>query len=250
MEASTQEFIPQQISEEEASPKKAESKLNPLEQFLFGSRMVVMIAIFASLVLSFGIFYVATVDTFYIVVGNFSTYADPLISSSDRDTLRSEVIGKVVSTLDTYLIGSVLLIFAIGLYNLFIHPTISNEDEQSVPTLPFARFKSLDDLKDQLAKLVLLIIQIDFFKRALKMEIQTLTELLLMGVAILLLSLTIYLSQKKEGKGDKGSKPAAPATYPEKPASPPPAAPRVQYADPAPPQAAVPPVAYAEPSQG
>ncbi|MCX7806953.1 MAG: YqhA family protein, partial [Planctomycetota bacterium] len=90
-----------------------------LENSLWGSRMIVLVAVLASLMTAFGVFYLATVDT-WLLVREISAYADVDLSEAERKAIRSQAIAHVVEVIDGYLLATVLLIFALGLYELFI----------------------------------------------------------------------------------------------------------------------------------
>ncbi len=56
--------------------------------------------------------------------------------------------------------------------------------------------KSLDDLKDKLAKVILLILIVMFFEQALFLKPTAPLELLYYSLAIMLVALALYLSHK------------------------------------------------------
>jgi len=57
--------------------------------------------------------------------------------------------------------------------------------------------RSLDDLKDRLAKVVLLILVVKFFEYALQLEIRTSLELLWLGLGVMLVAAALWLSHGK-----------------------------------------------------
>src|SRR3569832_1814216 len=89
------------------------------ESLLWDSRFVVLAAVIASLLASFSMFYIATVDAYYMI-SHLLEYASPALEAEQRSVLRSDTITHVVEIVDGYLLATVLLIFALGLYELFI----------------------------------------------------------------------------------------------------------------------------------
>src|SRR5262245_27306958 len=69
------------------------------EAFLWGSRLVVLVAVLASLVASLAMFYVATVDV-VTLLGYVVQYHQPLAHAAARATLRGTIIAYVVEVVD------------------------------------------------------------------------------------------------------------------------------------------------------
>ena len=71
------------------------------------------------------------------------------------------IVAHVVEVVDGYLLAAIMLIFALGLYELFVSRIEIAEGSEFAERLLLIR--SLDDLKDRLAKVVLLILVVKFF---------------------------------------------------------------------------------------
>ncbi len=84
-----------------------------------------------------------------------------------------------------------LLIVAIGLYELFIGRIEGAEKSEVGPRL--LRISSLEDLKERVAKLVVLILVIELFQRALRLSYGSALEILYLAAAIVLVSGGVYL---------------------------------------------------------
>ena len=161
------------------------------EHFLWRSRLVVMLAVIASLASAIAMFYMATVDAWYMI-SHLLHYASPELSGAERVQLRSETVTHVVEMVDGYLLATVLLIFSLGLYELFIGKIdLAKGDETSSQVLVI---ESLDDLKARLAKVVLMILIVRYFEYALGMNFATPMDLLQFAGGIALLGLALYLS--------------------------------------------------------
>lgn len=168
------------------------------EGALWGSRLVVLVAVVFGLLLALGAFYLATVDVFYFF-GYLRDYADLSLSSGDREELRASAITAIVKAVDGYLIAAILVIFALGLYELFVSKLDPAERSETIPRLLLIR--SLDELKERIASLVLLVLVIEFFQRALQLEYRNPLDLLYFATGVLLVSGALYLGSRKPPKG-------------------------------------------------
>ncbi len=102
----------------------------------------------------------------------------------------AKIMSKVIGGIDLYLIGIVLLIFSFGIYELFISKIdIARETDE----LQILEVKSLDQLKDKILKVVVVVLVVSFFKRVMEIQINTVIEVLYLAIAILLISVSGYL---------------------------------------------------------
>ena len=92
------------------------------ERFLWGSRLIMLVAVLTIVLLALGKLYLAVVDATH-VVDILTDYADPSLGSKEATYLRNEAVASIVSTIDGFLITAILLIFAFGIYDLFIGDT-------------------------------------------------------------------------------------------------------------------------------
>lgn len=161
------------------------------ENLLWQSRLVVLAGVVVSLFSAVALIYLATVDAFYMIT-HLVDYASPALNTDQRMVLRRDTVTHVVEIVDGYLLATFLLIFGLGLYELFIskiEPAESAENASQVLLIA-----SLDDLKGRLAKVVLMILVVRFFEYALRMQFETPLELLQLSAGIALLGLALYLS--------------------------------------------------------
>ncbi|QIN80907.1 YqhA family protein [Rubrobacter marinus] len=174
------------------------------EGALWGSRLIVLVAVVFGLLLALGAFYLATVDVFYFL-GYLGDYADLSLGTDEREDLRASAITAIVKAVDGYLIAAILIIFALGLYELFISKLDPAERSETIPRLLLIR--SLDELKERIASLVLLVLVIEFFQRALQLEYRSPLDLLYFATGVLLVSGALYLGSRKPPKDQepKGS---------------------------------------------
>lgn len=171
-------------------------RVNRAEQFFEGvlwqSRLVVLAAVIASLFSAFAMFFMATVDAVYML-GHLADYASPAMDTAARKELHSNTVAHVVEIVDGYLLGAVLLIFALGLYELFISKLDAAKGSETSSNVLL--IESLDDLKGRLAKVILMILIVKFFEFTIGMPYESPLDLLYMAAGIALVGLSLYLSQ-------------------------------------------------------
>lgn len=168
------------------------------EKTLWNGRFVVVVAVVASMAAATAIFYMATVDVVYLV-GHMLNYADPSLATEARKVIHDETITHVVEVVDGYLLATFMLIFALGMYELFVSDI--DEAHGTKTSSRILVIESLDDLKARLAKVILMILIVTLFEEALKMELTTSLDLLYLGGGIALIGLALFLTHKSESHG-------------------------------------------------
>ena len=165
------------------------------ETLLWQSRMVVLFAVVASLLAAFVMFYLATVDAVYTAL-HVASYWEPGLEAAARTELHSDTVAHIVEIVDGYLLGAVLLIFALGLYELFIskiEPAEGSEASNNVLLIG-----SLDDLKTRLAKVILMILIVKFFEHVIDMHFAQPLDLLYLAGGIALIGAALWLTHGDE----------------------------------------------------
>lgn len=173
------------------------------ENFLWKSRFIVLTAVLSSLVSAFILFFMATIDVFTLVVKSVR-YAtgNPVGQPDTYEVFHNEVVSHVIGAVDDYLLATVLLIFALGLYELFISK-IDQAEQDTRYSSRILLIKNLDDLKDRLAKVVLMILIVTFFKNVVHTSFEDPLDILYLGGGILLVALALFFTYKSsmpEGK--------------------------------------------------
>ncbi|SFK47553.1 YqhA family protein [Methylophaga sulfidovorans] len=160
------------------------------EKALWNSRFVVLIAVIASLLTALAMFYMATVDVYYLL-SHLGEYMSPDLIGDARKDFRAETVAHVVEVIDGYLLATVLFIFSLGLYELFISKIEEAEESESSKVLAI---HSLDDLKARLGRVVLMILIVNFFEHAISMDFHGPLDLLALAGGIGLIALALYFS--------------------------------------------------------
>jgi uncharacterized membrane protein YqhA len=167
-----------------------------LEGSLWNSRFVIFLAVLGSLFASFAIFYMATVDV-VLLVQHTLHYADSDLTNEARKLLHDSTVSHIVEVVDGYLLAVVLLIFSLGLYELFISDI--DQAHGSKASSKILVISNLDDLKSRLAKVILMIMIVTLFEEALNMHISQPIDLVYMGGSIALIALALYLTHAADG---------------------------------------------------
>lgn len=165
------------------------------EGALWNSRFVIFSAVIGSLLAGFAIFYMATVDVVYLVMHALH-YADPEMAEEARKALHDSTVTHIVEVVDGYLLATVMLIFSLGLYELFISDI--DQAHGSKSSSKILVINNLDDLKSRLAKVILMILIVTLFEQALNMKLSTPLDLVYLGASIALIALALYLTHASE----------------------------------------------------
>lgn len=165
------------------------------EMLVWESRLVVVVAVIASLFAGFAMFFIATVDAFYMLSHLFD-YVSPSLAAADRGEFRSETVAHVVEIVDGYLLATFLLIFSFGLYELFVSEI--DRAKTSASGSNVLMIHSLDDLKARLAKVVMMILVVKFFEHAIGMHYTSPLDLVYLAGGIALIGLGLYLTHASE----------------------------------------------------
>jgi uncharacterized membrane protein YqhA len=165
---------------------------------LWQSRLVVIIAVVASVLVSIGVFFITTVDM-VIMLSHLAQYADLSLAAEARTSLRLSLVAEVVAIVDGYLLAAIMLILALGLYELFASKIgwLEGSEERASRLLVIHSF---DDLKDRLARVVLLILIVKFFQQAVRLKYNDTQDLLFLALGILLIGGALYLTRHRASK--------------------------------------------------
>ncbi|OGS94848.1 MAG: hypothetical protein A3H31_04080 [Gallionellales bacterium RIFCSPLOWO2_02_FULL_57_47] len=165
------------------------------EGVLWNSRFMVLTAVIGSLLAGVAIFYMATVDVVYLFE-HAMHYADASLNAETRKALHDSTVSHIVEVVDGYLLATVMLIFSLGLYELFISDI--DQAHGSKSSSKILVINNLDDLKSRLAKVILMIMIVTLFEEALNMHLNTPLDLVYLGASIALIALALYLTHASE----------------------------------------------------
>ena len=163
------------------------------ERALWASRMVVLVAVVCAMLLALVALVLGAADTL-AVIGDLIGYLSPTAQPSMRETLRGDLVASLVKAVDAFLVGTVLVVVALGLYELFVNRI--DPAERSEAAARVLLISNLDDLKDRISRLVLLILIVEFFGLALQLRVRSALDLLLLALGIFLVAASVYLTTR------------------------------------------------------
>jgi|AAUQ01.1.fsa_nt_gi uncharacterized membrane protein YqhA len=160
------------------------------ESILWNSRFFVVLAVIFSMIGGIGLLIVASLDIIHVVQLIYSNYFG---SAGHIPNFHEKIVAELIGAVDLYLIAIVLFIFGFGLYELFISQI---DIAQMSAASRILEIKSLDELKDKLAKVIIMVLIVGFFKRAMNTTYNGPLEMLYLAGAILGLALAFYFMHK------------------------------------------------------
>ncbi|MCE8035594.1 MAG: YqhA family protein [Halomonas sp.] len=156
-----------------------------LEGWLWNSRFLVLLAVVPSLAGALALFLIGTMDILKLIL----TTAEYYLFDGTLD-IHEVAVPSIVMAVDIYLVAIVLLIFGLGVYRLFVSPI--EQAEEHAAGSPF-NIKSFDQLKDKIARVVILAVIIEFFRAVVDIRFQTPLEAIYLALSVLALAGALYL---------------------------------------------------------
>jgi len=161
------------------------------ENTLWSSRFIVILAVIFGLIGAVVLFAVASVDIFSTAKYVLNTY----ITHAHPESFHEDVVGGIIGAVDLYLIGVVMLLFSFGLYELFISEIDVAKDDSGEDNKILA-IHSLDQLKDKISKVIVMVLVVGFFQKVAHTEYNTPLDLLYFALSITAVSVGLYFLGK------------------------------------------------------
>ncbi len=161
------------------------------EYTLYFTRFLTLLAVFGSLFAAIALFIKGAV----IVVDGMIEFVTHITSPEYEHLLE-----MFVSSVDVFLFAIVLIIFGVGIYELFISkidPVEKKADNR--PT--WMQVSNVDDLKASLGKVILMVLIVTFFKYSIEVEYGNVNDLLKLGVGIILIAGALFITNKSHHHG-------------------------------------------------
>lgn len=164
------------------------SAIKVFERALWAIRYIIVVPVAAVALAAVGTVIVTTLEA----VRLFAPVQKFLGGNSLGQADRLVPLGAVLQMVEGYLLAAILIIFALGLYELFIARIDAVGSSQSAPRTLI--IQSVDDLKERLGRVVVLALVIEFFYQSLRLDYGRPIDLLYMAVGTLLIGAALYLS--------------------------------------------------------
>ena len=147
------------------------------EKGLWSTRFIVIIAVVLSIVLSISLFLLGGWE-----IIQATTFNNPLFNENINNN--NDLLFKIISSIDLFLIGIVLLIFGFGVYERFISEIDFAKGKFTDSTL---KINNLDQLKNKIIKVIIIVLIVKFFEKVLKLShnFTTPNDLLFFSLSIL-----------------------------------------------------------------
>ena len=162
---------------------------NIFEKILWNARYITILAVVLSIVSSFTLLVIGSWEIIEAVL-----FYNPLFDESI--TSNNDLLFKIISAIDLFLIGIVLLIFGFGIYELFVSDIDFTNSKFNESTL---KIKDLDQLKNKIIKVIIIVLIVKFFEKILKFSenFKDPIDILYFSLSILSICLGYYLINRK-----------------------------------------------------
>jgi len=156
------------------------------EEILWNSRLLALLAVIPSLIASFTLFVIGSKKIFKLFEYTF------LSNQNIKEDFYKFALETVITAVDIYLIATIMIIFSLGLYELFISRIDAAEDSP----LTLLNIKNLEDLKEKLGRVILMVLIVSFFKHATHLSYSSAKDILMLALSIGAIGFALYISHK------------------------------------------------------
>ncbi len=160
------------------------------EKLLWSSRYLTLLAVWSCIAGMAMLFVLSAIDMSKLLI----EFVDVYLLGHEAEGFHTLVVSHVITAVDDFLLAMVLLIFALGVYELHISKIEYARSDDTAGNI--LQIKSLDDLKDRLGKVILMILIVAFFKNVIHVKFDDPLNILYMGGGIALVALAGYLGHK------------------------------------------------------
>ena len=162
---------------------------NKFERVLWNTRFIVLISVILSIISSIILFILGGWDIIQAIIYNNPIFNENINSNND-------ILFKIISSIDLFLIGIVLLIFGFGVYELFISEIDFAKEKFADSTL---KINNLDQLKNKIIKVIIIVLIVKYFEKILKLSqnFNSSLDILFFSISILCICFGYFLINKK-----------------------------------------------------
>ena len=152
---------------------------------LWASRYIVLLAVLFSTMGSVVLFIIGSIE---IVEATLEYIYHPEMG-------HSHLLAYIITAVDLYLIGVVLLIFSFGIYELFISKIDIARENTDVTIL---EVENIDELKHKIIKVIIMVLIVSFFEKILKLHdnFNSPLDMLYFALSIFALAIGVYFVNK------------------------------------------------------
>lgn len=162
---------------------KQQGKLEKyFEQALWNMRFVVLLGVIFGALSALVLFISGSMEIFDLL--------KEYMTASNLHMTHEDILIGIIGAIDFYLIGLVLLIFSFGIYELFISKLDIARAQGEFGNI--LEVKNLDDLKNKIIKVIIMVLIVSFFQRILSMSFTTSADMLAMAISIGVICIGVY----------------------------------------------------------
>ncbi len=162
------------------------------EKILWQSKIIVILAVISAMFGALVLIIMGTYNIYSVISEIFGVFTKEI----PYENFNEEAIIYIVSAIDTFLIATVLIIFGIGLYEIFISKIEYAERDIDSKASTVLIIHSLDELKNKLIKVIIIVLIVTYFKYAISIKYTEISQLLYLSVGIALIAVAIFLLNK------------------------------------------------------
>jgi uncharacterized membrane protein YqhA len=152
------------------------------ESALWNSRLIVILAVIFGSISSIVLFIAGSLEVIRTL--------ESAITPSSLEVSHSGLLVGIIGAVDLFLIATVLLIFSFGIYELFISKIDIARSSEAYSTL--LEISTLDDLKNKIIKVIIMVLIVSFFQRVLELQITNSLDMLMMAASIAAICIGVY----------------------------------------------------------
>ena len=162
---------------------------NKFEKILWSVRYITILPVLLSIISSVALLFLGGWEIIEAII-----FYNPLFD--DSITSSNELLFKIISAIDLFLIGIVLLIFGFGIYELFVSEIDFANSKFNESTL---KIRDLDQLKNKIIKVIIIVLIVKLFEKVLKFSetFKDPMDILYFSISILSICLGYYLINRK-----------------------------------------------------
>ena len=154
------------------------------------TRYFSLVAVIASILGSILMHIIGAIKVF----SAYKSYFIASVSTLDVPTSKANIsITYLIQAIDAFLIAVTLMIFASGIYSLFVRRVPEEEDNRA----RFFKISSIAELKRMLTELVIIILMVKFLEESLQNVGSYSWDLLVVPVGVLLLAAAVRVLKLK-----------------------------------------------------
>lgn len=150
-----------------------------INRLIAGSRYIVLIPVIGALLAALLVTVLGGYELVRLVITLFQNAGDTAVK---------QVVFLLIETIDLFLLGTVFYLISIGLYELFFN--------QDVPVADWLVIRNIDDLKDKLLRVIVVVLGVQFLAQVLNFKSGPDILYIGLSIALVIAALALFLNGK------------------------------------------------------